>query len=392
VSRPNDCFYLNDQQTDTLKMLGKKVERYEREIKECAEATEKMFTFVNATVTGELQTEWHKMQSAPDGNRLKMIVAFKKRVDGGTYLESHKTYREYQLARLNRYMPDATGYTQASISDVEKLEAYLTLEADVRLQIKVHADATKKLKDEQGRPLVAAPPATDHSRIETLKDLIMKNHDTAKAYDIIDDALRKDPVDYEALKTTLFTWVSQNRKSKRPAGADESGASGGGGGGSSGSSGSSSSGGGGGDSSNSGTAQTYSAATVMAAMETGEQRGRQQERERVAAGGPIYGTISSSSSSSSAQRGGGRDNLSAEDLAKIRGTMKCYNWDGQRCSSKNQPCPYLHTKDVDTRHNSSSGKRDRSRSRSPSPTATNRTSGGTPAGGGGAKAPRYGHN
>ena len=238
AARPPECMHLTLQELSVLKMLQSKLIRHETEIAKCAEATEKMFIFINATVTGELKSEWDKMQRVPDTDRVKMVKAFLERLSSGTYLEAHKAVRDRELARLSSYAPDKDGHTAASIGDVDKLDAFLVLESDVRQKIKQHADETRSMKDTDGRALVAAPAATDHSRMEMLKDALAKNHDTVEAIKMVDDAMRTAIADYEALRERLFTWISQNRKSKPGKSAEEaphssssSSSSGGGGGG-----------------------------------------------------------------------------------------------------------------------------------------------------------------
>ena len=58
ADRPPECMHLTLQELSVLKMLQVKLIRHEVEIAKCAEATEKMFIFINATVAGELKSEW----------------------------------------------------------------------------------------------------------------------------------------------------------------------------------------------------------------------------------------------------------------------------------------------------------------------------------------------
>ena len=83
-------------------------------------------------------------------------------MNSGTYLEAHKTVRDRELARLSAFAPDKDGHTAASIGDVDKLDAFLVLESDVRQKIKQHADETRAMTDTDGRALVAAPGPKAH--------------------------------------------------------------------------------------------------------------------------------------------------------------------------------------------------------------------------------------
>ena len=200
--------------SERYKRLSETKKNDKATIKECAEATEKMWSWFEEVIDGELETVWGTIQSTnkPRHEKVNELI---KRVNGATYMQPHKDVVNQEMTRLQNFSPQgSTGVTVPSIDSIMKLEGYLTLEEDVRLKIQQHKEAVESDKDEHGRPRIqAAAAALDSDRITMLFDAMIQNFEVMEAYKTVQLASRNQMASYSELLIQLRDWCNQNRKS-----------------------------------------------------------------------------------------------------------------------------------------------------------------------------------